>query len=447
MSAVWRNWSATARCEPARLVRPSDEEQIVRAVALAARQDLPVRVAGTGHSFNRLVTTNGLLLDLTRYAGVLGIDRERHTVTVRAGTRLGGLCRALDAAGLALPNVGTLGEQTVAGAVSTGNHGSGIAHPPLSGDVLALRLVTADGQVRELDRDTAPELFRCARTGLGALGVITAVTFRCVPAFNLRVRESAEPLDAVLERFVDWAAGADHASLSWLPWTDRAGIREQWRTDAPVSPGASARGYRTTLDEVRCGLLGLAGQVAPGIVPWANRPSDGGGEPVEYVGRSHQVFTFPQPVRFLALEHALSLEQVPAAIRHLRGALRGGGRYSPYSVLVRVGGGDDAPLSPAYGRATGYINLTVPRTAAYLELLRIVEHVLREHGARPHWGKAHTATAEVLAPRYPEWSTFQRIRAQVDPDGRFTNDYLDRVIGPVGRPDRGRVGAATSEGH
>lgn len=450
MSTAWSNWSATARCEPARIARPGSEEQIAVAITAAARHDLPVRAAGTGHSFNRLVTTNGLLLDLTGYTGVLAIDRDRRTVTVRAGTRLGRVCRALDAVGLALANVGTLGEQTVAGAISTGNHGSGIEHPPLSGEVVALRLVTADGQVRELDRDTDPELFRCARTGIGALGVVTAVTFRCVPAFNLRVRERSEPLDAVLDRFAEWATGAGHPSLSWLPWTDRVGIRELDRTDEPVSAGAANRGYRITMSEVRCGLLGLAGRFVPGVVPWAHRPGEDGG-PSHYVGRGHQVFTFAQPVRFLALEHALPLEQVPAALRNLRGALRGAGRYSPYSVLVRVGAGDDSPLSPAYGRLTGYVNLTIPRTAAYLELLRIVEHVLREHGARPHWGKAHTATAEVLAPRYPEWTTFQRVRARVDPAGRFTNDYLDRVIGPVGRPDRGsahgHASATTSEGH
>jgi L-gulono-1,4-lactone dehydrogenase len=157
--------------------------------------------------------------------------------------------------------------------------------------------------------------------------------------------------------------------------------------------------------------------------------------PSGYVDAGHRVATFPQPVRFVALEHALALDRVPEALRTLRGTLRRAGLYSPYSVLVRVGAADDAPLSPAYGRLTGYVNLTVPRTVVYGELLRTMEHVLRELDARPHWGKAHTATAEILAKRYPEWDVFQRTRAELDPSGRFTNDYLRRVLGPI------RVGA------
>jgi L-gulonolactone oxidase len=155
------------------------------------------------------------------------------------------------------------------------------------------------------------------------------------------------------------------------------------------------------------------------------------GAPAAHVDVAHRVFTFPQPVKFVALEHALALEDVPEALRRLRGVLRRAGRYSPYSVLVRVGAGDDSPLSPAYGRTTGYVNLTVPRTVAFLELHRVIEQVLRELGGRPHWGKAHTATAEVLAPRYPEWSEFQRVRGELDPESRFTSDFVARVLGPV----------------
>lgn len=428
----WRTWSGTVRCNPAHRLRPVGEEGIAAAVALAGERGLRVRAAGSGHSFNALACTDEVLLDLSRCAGIVDLDRAAPTVTVLPGTTLAQLCTALLREGLALPNVGTLGSQTVAGAISTGNHGTGLAYPPLAGHVAGLRLVTADGAVRVLREDTDAKLFRCARTSLGALGVLSAVTLHCVPAFTVRVAQRGAALDEVLDGIEDWAASADHVTLSWLPWRDRVGLRALRVTGEPRTRRGRLARYRTTADEVRCGLVGLAGRVRAGAVPWLTDRSGGGG-PADFVDWGHRAFTFPQPVRFLAMEHALPLSTVAPALRELRGALRRCGLYSPYSVLVRVGAADDAPLSPAYGRQTGYVNLTVPRGAGYIEILRVVEHVLREAGGRPHWGKAHTATAPVLAPRYPEWDEFQRVRAEVDPDGMFSNDYVDRVLGPVRR--------------
>ncbi|MFE0149154.1 D-arabinono-1,4-lactone oxidase [Nonomuraea sp. NPDC059007] len=427
---TWRTWSGTARCAPATLLAPTREEEIVHAVRTAAKAGRTVRPVGTGHSFNQLACTDGTLLDLTRFRGVAGVDRAAGTVTVRAGTSLHMLSTALDRAGLALGNLGTIAAQTVAGALATGNHGTGLTHPPFSGQVTRLRLVTADGSVRECDTREDPELFRCARTSLGALGVITEVTLRVVPRFNLRAVLGREPLDALLERFGEWAGSAEHVSFSWLPWADGAATRALDRTAAPPTPRAALHRYDSTLAEVRCGLSGLAGRLRPGIVPRLGR-TPATGERVSYVDTAHRVFAFPQPIKFLAMEHALPLENIPAALAGLRGALRRFGHYSPYSVLVRVGAPDDSPLSPAYGRRTGYVNLCVPRTAGYIEILRVAEPVLRDLDARPHWGKAHTATAEILRPRYPEWESFARVRAALDPDGVFANDYLGRVLGPV----------------
>lgn len=427
--ATWHNWSGNVRAAPTLLVAPKYEAAIVDAIAAAATAGMTVRAVGAGHSFNPLACTDGLLLDLRRYAGIVAIDRHAQLVTVRSGISLWQLSTELDRAGLALDSLGTLASQTVAGAMSTGTHGTGIGHRPLADQVVALRLATAGGSVLALDRASDPDMFRCACTALGALGVITEVTLRCVPRFNLRAVEHAEALDGLLDRFEEWTVSADHVAFSWLPWGDKAVVRSLSRTADRRTVTAARHRFSATLSEARCGLTGLAGQHWPAAVPWLTGRLAGGGDGAEYVDASYRAFTFAQPVRFLAMEHALPLENVVPAVRELRAALRRAGRHSPYSVLVRVGAPDDTPLSPAYGRPTGYVNLTVPRTAGYIELLRIVEHVLRGLDGRPHWGKAHTATAEVLAPRYPEWATFQRIRARLDPAGMFSNDYVDRVLG------------------
>jgi L-gulono-1,4-lactone dehydrogenase len=427
---TWQNWSGNARARPARLVRPKREAAIVAAVADAARQGQTVRAAGTGHSFNPLACTNGLLLDLRLCAGVVRVDREAAQVTVRPGTSLRQLAATLDQVGLALGNLGTLAGQTVAGALSTGTHGTGIRHRPFADQVAALRLVTADGSVLTLDGESDPDTFRCARTALGALGVITEVTLACVASYNLHVTTHAAPLEGLLDRFGEWSQSADHVAFSWQPWDDRVCVRSLSRTPEPRTRGAARHRYLATLSETRCGLAGLVGRKRPAAVPrLVGLVAGQGQESTNYVDVSYRAFTFPQPIKFLAMEYALPLENIPVGVRALRGALRSAGHNSPYSVLVRVGAPDDAPLSPAYGRPTGYVNLTVPRTAGYIELLRLAEHIALEFDGRPHWGKAHTATAEVLAPRYPEWATFQRVRAQLDPGGLFSNDYVDRVLG------------------
>lgn len=439
---TWRTWSETVGCTPSRWVTPRSEEEIVAAVRSAAERGTPLRAAGTGHSFNALAATDGVLLDLRRYEGVVGISAARDAITVRAGTSIRTVNTALARAGLALENIGTLAEQTVAGALSTGNHGSGLAHGPLSELVTGLRLVTATGDVLDCGPDRDPGLFRCARTSLGALGVITEVTLACVPSFNLHVRSSSLPFDELLGGFGEWAGSAEHVAANWLPWRESVSARALSVTERPVTPQAGTRPYWASFEEVRCGLIGLASRAGAGWVPPLTDASGRLGIGGDYVGESHRVFCFPQPVKFLALEHALPLGSVPDALRELRGALRRFGFWSPYSVLLRVGAAADAPLSPAYGRATGYVNLTVPRSVRYLELLRLIEHVLREHAGRPHWGKAHTATTEVLAPRYPEWREFQRVRARLDPGGVFRSDYLHRVLGPVQAAEKVPAGLA-----
>ncbi|MFI9154154.1 D-arabinono-1,4-lactone oxidase [Streptomyces sp. NPDC053367] len=428
--ATWRNWARSARCTPDRIVRATHESDIVDAVRYASDRDLTLRAAGTGHSFNPLVTTSGVVLDMTGYTGIVALDPAAPSVTVRGGTLLRELNWALDKAGLALSNMGTLEEQTIAGAISTGNHGSGLTHRPFSGQVLALTLVTADGSVRSCSPQEDPELFAAAATSLGALGVISTVTLRCVPKFNLRVTEGSRPLESILEDIEAYAGSAEHATFSLKGWSDNASTLKLEPTDAPVSADAARRRRANTLGEVRCATAGLVGRIDQRSVRRIMTAQLGGGSgPADHVDVSYNAFTFPQPVKFLSLEYALPFTASADAVRHVHEDVKRFGLRTPYSITVRFGAGDELLLSPAQGRTTTYVNITVPRTVGYTELLRTFEAVLLEHEGRPHWGKAHTATAEVVADRYPGWKAFQDIRAELDPRSLFTSDYLRRVLG------------------
>lgn len=421
----WSNWAGTAHCRPARIARPTGEEHVAELVGRAAAAGRRVRCAGTGHSFNRLATTEGLLLDMRGLRGARLVDGG---VEVAGGTTLRALIAFLAARGLALTNIGTLADQTVAGALATGNHGTGAGLGALATQVRSLRLVTADGRVREVT-PADPETFRAALTSLGALGVVTSVTFETVPRFALRVWHETVSVDALLGGLDEIATSARHVSVNWLPWRDRVSVRRMEPSHRTPARTGALRSWAITLDEVRCGLT----SVGSGL--WPDAPTASARIPMPLLSgepqvlESHHAFCFPQPVRFSALEHALPVEHLAEGAERVGRLLRAAGLWSPYSMLLRFGAGDDALLSPAHGRATGYLNVTVPRTTAFAEVHRQMEPVLRELGGRPHWGKAHTATSLDLAPLYPAWEDFARVRKSLDPAGTFGSAYLDRVLG------------------
>jgi L-gulonolactone oxidase len=188
----WVNWSGSQRATPAVIERPRSRAELARAVASGPG---PVRVAGAGHSFSAAAVTDGTLLSLDALARVLDADAASGLVRVEAGIRLRALSRELHARGLAMPNLGDIDAQSLAGALSTGTHGTGTRLPNLSGQVESIELVLADGSERTLDHG---DLLRAARVSLGALGVIAAVTLRCVPAFRLHNTDRPEPLEDVL---------------------------------------------------------------------------------------------------------------------------------------------------------------------------------------------------------------------------------------------------------
>ena len=214
---TWRNWAGNATATPARWATPRTETEISAAVNGAAAAGLRVRALGSGHSFTPAAATDGLALDLSGWTGIVAADTRTGVVTVRSGTTLRALNAALDGLGLAMANLGDIDAQTVAGALSTGTHGTGARLGGLATQAEAFGLILADGSPVTCSAAERPELFAAARVGLGALGVISTVTLRCVPAFELAADERPELVDEVIERFDSIAAANDHFEFYWFP--------------------------------------------------------------------------------------------------------------------------------------------------------------------------------------------------------------------------------------
>lgn len=441
----WHNWSRTATAQAQRFWRPRDVADVVRAVRWAARAGLRVRVVGGGHSFTAAAATDGVLLNVDRLDAVERVVRDADgtaRVTVGAGIRLRALNRELAARGLAMANLGDIDLQSIAGAISTGTHGTGARLGGLPTQVVGVRLVTADGEVRDADAERFPELFAAARLGLGTLGVLVAVTLRAVPAFDLLAREEVLDLDDVLDQLdgpYGWVATTDHVEAFWFPFTRRALVKRNDRV--PDGVGASSRAgtlspFRRWVDdellangvfELTNRLAAFAPRAVPGINAFAARAlSDRA-----YRAPSADVFVSPRRVVFREMEYAVPREALRGVVGEVDAWLRRTREPVPFPVEIRFAAADDVWLSTAYGRDSAYVAVHQYHRLSHERYFDAVEAIMAGVGGRPHWGKLHGLGVERLAELYPRLPDFRAVRASVDPGGLFTNAYTDRVLGPA----------------
>lgn len=431
---MWRNWAGDEGCQPAAVERPGSAAEIAAALERAAGAGQRVHVAGSGHSFTDVAWTDGRLLTLERMGRVLDVDRASGLVRVEGGITLRALNAALAAHGLALENLGDVDAQTVAGAISTATHGTGARLRNVSAQVEALELVLADGttltcSAADADRD----VYLAARVGVGSLGVIAAVTLRCVPAFTLRGVDRPAPLEETLARFDEHADANDHFEFYVFPHARTALTRTNNRVEEPPRPRPPWRAYAedVLLTNHAFHAFCLAGRAAPPLIPQINRLVTRVAGGSDRTDASHAIFATQRLVRFTEMEYALPREHTTAAVRRILAAIERRGFAVPFPIEVRVVAPDDALLSTAHGRATGYVAVHMFRGMAWYPYFRAVEEIMDEYGGRPHWGKRHFQTAATLRPRYPRWDDFQAVRTRLDPEGRFANAYVERVLGPA----------------
>lgn len=433
-AGAWRNWARTVAARPARTVSPSTTAEVADAVRAAAEDGLKVKAVGTGHSFTAAAATGGLMVRPERLVGIHEIDRGAGTVTVAAGTPLHQLNHALAAAGLSLTNMGDIMAQTVSGATATGTHGTGRSSASLAAQITALELVTADGRARTYTADDTGEdaaVFAAARLGVGALGVVTSLTFAVEPVFLLTAREEPMPLTDVLASFDELAEGNEHFEFYWFPHTGRCNTKRNNRSKGPAAPLGRIGGWID--DELLSnGVFAAAcavGRAVPATIPGIAAVSSRALSARTYTDIPYKVFTSPRRVRFVEMEYAVPREAAVPAIRELKAMVDRSGLRISFPVEVRVAPADDIPLSTASGRDTAYVAVHLYRGTPHHAYFTAVERIMTAHGGRPHWGKLHSRDAEYLAGVYPRFGEFTAVRDRLDPGRVFGNDYLRRVLG------------------
>ncbi|MER6379236.1 D-arabinono-1,4-lactone oxidase [Streptomyces sp. NPDC001250] len=433
-NGTWRNWGGNVTARPARQVTPASVEELAAAVRRAAEDGLKVKAVGTGHSFTSIAATDGVLIRPQLLTGIRNIDREAMTVTVEAGTPLKRLNAALAREGLSLTNMGDIMEQTVSGATSTGTHGTGRESASIAAQITGLELVTADGSVLTCSEKGSAEeraVFAAARIGLGALGIVTAITFAVEPLFLLTAREEPMPFERVLAEFDQLWAENEHFEFYWFPHTGNTNTKRNNRSAGPEQPVGQLAGWFE--DEfLSNGVFQVAqwvGRAVPATVPAIAQVSSKALSARTYTDIPYKVFTSPRRVRFVEMEYAVPRAALAETLRELKAMVERSGLRVSFPVEVRTAPADDITLSTASGRDSAYIAVHMFRGTTYQAYFTAAERIFTAHEGRPHWGKVHTGDAEYFARAYPRFGEFTALRDRLDPERLFQNDYLRRVLG------------------
>jgi FAD/FMN-containing dehydrogenase len=395
MGEEFVNWSGSVRFRPDRVEHPASEQEVVDLVRRAAGDGRVVRPVGSGHSSMPLMATPDVLVDLGRMSGVVDIDRSRCRASVLPGTGLADAGDQLSEGGLAMENLGDVDYQAIAGAIGTGTHGTGIELGNLSTMLAGGRLVTGTGDVIDFSEDDPADhdLLRAAQVSLGALGILTSLTLRLVPAVPVRRRTWCTHIDWATAHFSELAASNRRFDMYWYPRSDLAQVRTVNELDVeggPEPPG-----------ELRSDTTGLL----------------------------HEIVPQSRDLRFDEMEYMLPVESGLDCLRVVMARIKERHRQRvAWRVLVRTVAADDAMLSNCWGRTTMTIALLHNAELPHDEYFGDMEPVLCDFDGRPHWGKKHTQRARDLRRHYPDWDRFEAVRRRLDPHGVFLNEHLRDLL-------------------
>jgi FAD/FMN-containing dehydrogenase len=386
MALTWSNWAGNETCTPEAVHVARSVDDVRGLVAAATTRGATVRVAGSGHSHHRLVPTDGVVLDLSAFTGVIDADAAAGTATVWAGSVIASLGRPLAERGVALANQGDIDRQSIGGAVATGTHGTGRTLRNLSAAVLAMDVVTADGSLERWSATEHGDRFAAARLHLGAFGVVVALTLAVRPAYRLADRVVLQDYES-LRPTIEASVGAHrHFEFFWYPGRDRAMVKSIDETEAAPAYPIGPEGERT--------------------------------------GWSYEVLPSNRVERHTEIEYALPLESSLACLDEIRDLVRRDFPELRWPVEYRTLAADDVWLSPAYGRDVATISLHQGIGLPDEPVFRAAEAVFARYDGRPHWGKVHYRSGEDLAAIHPRWDDWWAVRNGVDPTGTFLNDRL-----------------------
>ncbi|MGO4537112.1 D-arabinono-1,4-lactone oxidase [Paenibacillus sp. 2TAB19] len=428
-SSGWSNWSGSVQATPRQVIMPSSIEEVVNTVLLCRREGRRLRTVGSGHSFTPIAASDDILISLDRMQGIVSVDPEARTATVWAGTKLKLLGELLFENGLAQENLGDIDVQSIAGAISTGTHGTGRTLGNIATQIAELTVVTGTGEVVQCTEQSHPEWFKAFQISLGTLGIIVQVTLKLEPAYKLEYESRRIPLSECLQQLPKLAGDNRHFEFYWFPYAQPCQIKLTNKTDKEVT-GRRAWDHisEVWIENRLFGLLSEVSRRLPGTSKHISRISASQVPVGRKIDHSHRLFATQRYVRFNEMEYNLPAEAMAPAIEEMREAMSRGKYRVHFPIECRYAKGDDIWLSPAHGRDSAYIAVHMYKGMPHEAYFEAMEQIFLNYGGRPHWGKMHKLQAAQLQTLYPKWHSFQAVREELDPDRILLNDYMRKLL-------------------
>ena len=424
------NWAGNVKFEPVIDVIAETEEQVEQCIQRAIQENLSLRVIGSGHSFYPLAATRGISLSIDGLDGIVAVDPGRSEGWVWAGTKIKSLGEKLHSMGYAMENLGDIDVQSIAGAVSTGTHGTGIRFGSISTQVVGVELWNGLGKKVEIHSKKNPELLDAVRVSLGTLGVITKLQLKLQPKYVLEMKQTKESLSKLLSQLPQEIQHERNFEFFWFPHTDTALVkRSHLSTEEPLKPTLGQKFNDIVLENMALGALSGICRWVPPLTPSVSQLCAVAAGESYRRDWSHRVFATERWVKFVEMEYSVPLESFAEVIREIQSEIKTSGHRVHFPIECRIVKGDSIWLSPAHGRDSALIAVHMYRGMPYRTYFDAMEKIFRKYGGRPHWGKLHTLNASDFQSIYPKWNEFQKLRKEMDPNSIFMTPELSQIFG------------------
>ena len=421
------NWAKNVQSNVSNFFQPETETEIIEIVQKYNK----IRLVGTGHSWSGICATNDALLNLDFYNKILKMDKERKLVTVQAGIKLWHLNNLLDKEGLALINLGSIDQQSLAGAISTGTHGSGILFQILGSQMFEFSIIKADGSKCIIHKEKDTELFNACVVNLGCLGVISEITLQVTDAFRLHDYTTTVPFDDVIENLDTYLKDNDHFKLWWLPpCKDIVVFRYQRTKEKPNDSKLRVFLKDHLLSVLIYRSLVFVAKIFPFLAKAINAfLTINMKGPLDRIEKSYKVYIVPEPPLHRETEWTFELSQAKEILKAYKKFITDNQYNLNFIQEIRFTKGDDFWLSACYKRDALWLGLYNYAHEKWDKVLPEYEAFAKQFNGRPHWGKEFTIDKKYLHQQYERMEDFKKLKNEMDPTKKFENKFVEEIFG------------------